>query len=126
MYKFYNAHPKGKRVQDCVKRAITVAEGRDYKEVQKDLNRIKRELGAKDFKRTKVWKTYVQRKGYEKLSFPAEKGKPRMNGRRFCEAYPQGTYILRQAKHLSVCIDGVIYDIFNPEEKCVYNAYRVR
>lgn len=126
MYQFYNAHPKGKRVGDCVKRAITVAEERDYMEVQRELNRIKREIGAKDYKRHSVWKAYVKRKGYTKLSFPAQKGRPRMNGHRFCEQYPTGVYILNMAKHLSVCVNGVIYDTFDPREKCVYTAFRVR
>lgn len=30
MYQYFNAHPKGKRVGDCVKRAITKATGMDY------------------------------------------------------------------------------------------------
>lgn len=42
MYRFLNLHPKGKRVGDCVKRAIAGAENRDYMEVQRELNRLKK------------------------------------------------------------------------------------
>lgn len=125
-FKLFNAHPKGKRVGDCVKRAITVAEGRDYNEVKRDLNRLKRSLNAKAFNQKKVWKRYMKNNNYEILKFPAEKGKPRMNGDRFTRAYPKGTYILSMAKHLSVSVDGVIYDTFDCREKCVYQAFKVK
>lgn len=125
MFKYHNVHPDGKRVGDCVKRAITVTENRDYNDVKIDLNRLKRELGAKNFNDNIVWKTYVERNGYTKLSFPAVKGEPRMNGHRFAEAYPKGSYILRMAGHLSACVDGVIYDTWDCREKCVYNAFKV-
>ena len=42
VYKYFNAHPKGLSVEDCVKRAITVAAQMDYMEVQRELNRDKR------------------------------------------------------------------------------------
>lgn len=126
MYKFLNLHPQGKRVGDCVKRAIAGAENRDYMEVQRELNRLKKKTGAKRFNDDKNWKTYVKEKGYTKLSFPAVKGKPRMNGEMFCKEYPKGRYILRMARHLSCCIDGVIYDTWDCTEKCVYNAWEVR
>ena len=48
-----------------------------------------------------------------------------MTGETFCEYYPNGTYILRMAHHLSVCKDGVLYDTWNCGEKCVYNAWKV-
>lgn len=125
MYKFLNLHPDGKRVGDCVKRAIAGAENRDYKEVSRELNRLKKETGCVRFNDDKNWKTYMLKHGYRKLSFPAVKGQPRMNGKRFCEAYPKGRYILNMAGHLTCCVDGVIYDTWDCTEKCVYNAWQV-
>ena len=72
-YKFCNPHPDGKRVRDCVKRAICLAEGRDYRDVKNELNRLKRELGLEKFNSNENWKTYVERKNYKKLSFPSTK-----------------------------------------------------
>ena len=45
MYKFLNLHPQGKLVGDCAKRAIAAVENRDYMEVQRELNRLKKETG---------------------------------------------------------------------------------
>lgn len=126
MYKFLNVHPDGKIVSDCVKRAITKAANMDYHQVQLELNRYKKITGAKAFNDNTNWKPYVEKvlKG-KKLSFPAEPGKPRMNGERFCEAYPTGRYILRMAGHLSCCVDGVLYDTWDCSSKCVYNAWKI-
>lgn len=124
MYKYLNVHPKGKRVGDCTKRAITKVENRDYMEIQRELNRLKKETGCKVYNDRKNLEEYIKRHSYLKLSFPAIKGEPRMNGTRFCNAYPKGRYILNMAGHWTCCIDGVIYDIWDCSEKCVYTAYK--
>lgn len=63
---------------------------------------------------------------YKKLSFPAEKGKPRMNGKRFSQEFSKGSYILNMARHLSCCVDGIIYDTWDCSDKCVYTAWKVK
>lgn len=126
MYQFCNVHPQGKLVPDCVKRAITKAAGMDYHEVSLELNRHKRITGASTFNQDKNWKSYVENVlNGTKLSFPAVAGRPRMNGDRFCRAYPKGSYILNMAGHLSCCVDGIIYDTWDCSNKCVYTAYKI-
>ena len=126
-YKFYNAHPEGKLVRDCVKRSITLVANMDYHEVQLELNRYKKVTGAKTFNEMKNCGAYVEKVLHmERLSFPAEKGKRRMDGWSFCETFPKGRYILNMAGHWSSCVDGVIYDTWDCRDKCVYTAYRLR
>ena len=127
MFQYYNAHPKGLLVPDCVKRAISKAANMDYHQVQLELNRYKKITGAKEFNSDRNPDKYVMNvlKGV-RLSFPAEKGKPRMNGERFCKAFPKGRYILQMAGHWSCCVDGVIYDTWDCSEKCVYTAYKMQ
>lgn len=124
MWKFLNVHPEGKRVGDCVKRAITTVAKMDYHQVQLELNRYKKVTGCEKFNNTKNCNAYVEKVLHMvKISFPAEAGKERMNGERFCKAYPKGRYILRMAGHWTACIDGVIYDTWDCTDKCVYNAW---
>lgn len=126
MYQFLNVHPKGKIVGDCVKRAITKAMDMDYHDVSLGLNRHKKITGAKKFNSDYNWLSYIENVcGGKQISFPAVKGQKRMNGKRFCEAYPKGRYILQMAKHLTACVDGVIYDTWDCTEKCVYRAWKV-
>ena len=127
MFEFYNAHPKGLFVGDCVKRAISKAANMDYKEVQKMLNDYKKISGAKKFNELHKNVEPILEKilNGKRMSFPAEKGKPRMNGERFCDCYPQGRYVLQMANHLTACVDGVIYDTWDCSEKCVYKAWQL-
>ena len=126
MYQFFNAHPKGLIVGDCVKRAISKAANMAYHQVQLELNRYKKITGDKSYNSGYNPHKYVENILHGvKLSFPAQKGKPRMNGKRFCKEYPRGNYILNMAGHWSCCVDGVIYDTWDCSEKCVYTAYKI-
>lgn len=126
-FKFYNPHPQNKLVNDCAKRAITAATGRDYKEVSLELNRYKKITGHDHYSNRDHLKQFITEELHgELLSFPAVAGEPRMNGNRFTEAYPKGKYILSMAKHLVACIDGVIMDTWDCREKCVYQAWRIK
>lgn len=126
-YKYYNAHPEGKRVGDCVKRAISLVANMDYHQVQLELNRYKKVTGAKtynsDYNPHKYCEDILKMK---KLSFPAQKGIARMSGRSFANSYPKGRYILNMAGHWTACVDGVIYDTWDCRDKCVYTAYELR
>lgn len=122
----YNAHPEGKRVGDCVKRAISKVAEMDYHEVTLELNRYKKISGAKKFNSNynphKFCENVLK---MQKLSFPAEAGKSRMNGDRFTREFPKGRYILNMAHHWTACVDGKIYDTWDCRDKCVYTAYKM-
>lgn len=49
-FKYYNAHPNGLKVKDCVVRAVATAFDKDYMETRRDLNRGKNELGFESYK----------------------------------------------------------------------------
>lgn len=127
LFKYNNPHPKGKRVGDCVKRAITLASGKDYMEVQRDLNKFKKITKSSVFNDPKNYKYYIENiLNGKKITFQAEKGKSRMTGWLFAIDHPTGTYILRMAGHLSCCIDGQINDTWNCSHKCVYNVWEIK
>lgn len=126
VYIFHNPHPKGLLVGDCVKRAFTVATEKAYREVSIELNRLKRELNEKAFNSDKVWREYVKRMGWKKLSFKAIPGEPRMTAKQMATLYPKGTYLLRMARHLATMKDGKLLDTWDSSEKCVYVAWKVQ
>lgn len=126
IFKFNNPHPKGKIVGDCVKRAITLTTGKDYMEVQRELNKTKKLTGCEVYNQNRNYKYYLEKTlGCKKLSFPAVKGQGRINGAIFAIDHPTGRYVLRMAGHLSCCIDGQINDTWDCSDKCVYTAWKV-
>jgi hypothetical protein len=126
MYTYYNAHPKGLLVGDCVKRAISKAANMDYMEVQRELNRYKKVTGAKSYNSDYNPHKYVENVLHGvKMSFPAKPGKKRMTPEQFCKDYPRGHYILNMAGHWSCIVNGVLYDTWDCSSKCVFTAYKV-
>lgn len=101
-YVFSNPHPDGKLVSDCVKRAICLASGMDYKETCRLLNRIKREIGEKDFNTKKCCDEYVKGFGWKKLSFPAEKGKSRDERPEICRTASHRSLYFEHGKALEL------------------------
>ena len=91
----YNNHPKALKTNDCVVRAISKAFDREYLEVRRELNRIKREEGFNSYKVSEFIYKYLN--DYERIKIKAEKGKSRVKGYDFIELYPKGTYIVSMA-----------------------------
>lgn len=120
----YNNHPKCLITNDCVVRAISKAFDREYLEVRRELNRIKREEGFNSYKVSEFIYKYLS--DYERIKIKAEKGKPRVKGYDFIELYPKGTYIVSMAGHLSVIDDGVLYDLWDCRYRSVYTAWKVK
>lgn len=124
MFKFVNLHPKGLFVGDCVVRAISCAENKDYLETRRKLNALKRQWNKPSYTSTVFIRKYLKDCNY--ISFQAEAGQTRMTGGMFCITHPEGTYLLKMAHHLTCCKDGVIYDTWDCSDKCVYCAWEVK
>ena len=112
-----------KQRNDCTVRAIAIAESLEYDRAYDELKDAGRKC-ATGF-HFSVWANQ-QPERFEKLSFPAVKGQPRMNVERFCRQFTQGRYIIKTAKHVMAVKDGVVHDVDPPGlERCVYTAYRL-
>lgn len=117
MYKFYNANARGKFVNDCVVRAISLAENKPWDETYKELSTIAQEKGIilddVNFVEPLLDSRY-KRKCY--------------NGKyvwEFCEENPSGTYLITMNGHITCCIDGIIYDTFNCLDRIMWCAWEV-
>ena len=79
----------------------------------------------------KAWiSLYVKcKKRVIKHSFPAVKGKKRMNVMEFCKTHPTGIFITNQAHHVATVIDGKVHDTMPfpwwSWERCVYTAFEI-
>lgn len=119
-WKEYNPHPKGKFVNDCVKRAACAVTGWDYMEVQRGLNRAKKEYKleggtytADSFRNYPVYNKYYNDQGWKKhklIPSPSRFEESKVTGKSFCDEHPKGKYILQMPNHVVGCIDGVLWD----------------
>ena len=120
MYKYYNPHPKGLSIGDCVKRAIIVVTGMDYSKVQRELNKYKTVTGAKSFNSIKNLRYVEDVLKAKKITFQSK-----LTAEEFYQKHPRGRYILDMDEHWSACVDGCIYDTWDCSKEKVNFAYEI-
>lgn len=117
-YKFYNANARGKFHNDCVVRAISVAEGKTWDETYEELSKIAQRKGIilddVNFVEPLLDSRY-DRVCYKYLTVGD-----------FAENNPKGVYLITMNGHITCCIDGIIYDTFDCRDrimKCAWEVY---
>jgi len=74
-FRYYNAHPNGLTVKDCVVRAVCTAFDKDYIETRRNLNRAKAELGFDSYRGDHDFlRAWFEKLGYETIKFKAYGG----------------------------------------------------
>ena len=117
MYKYYNANANGNFVNDCVIRAISVAENKSWGETYDELSRIAKKNGILlddvnfvepllDYRYFRV-RTHSEPVGI------------------FVEKHQIGTFLITMNGHITVLKNGVIYDTFDCRDRIVKNAWKV-
>jgi hypothetical protein len=123
---FHNENPKGLiRNNDCVIRAISKATGYGWDTVFMGLCDIGLEI--KDTISSKpVFDKYLQSLGHVKQKQPKKENGKKYTATEFADKFNKGTYVILLANHLSVVVDGKIYDTWNCSKKCVGNYWKVK
>ena len=117
MYKFYNANVHGNFVNDCVVRAISVAECKTWNETYTELSELAQDEGIL-LDDVNFVESYLNKR-YKKVPHYAK------TVGEFAEEYPKGTYLVTMLGHITVIIDGVLYDIFDCRDRIMWDAWKV-
>lgn len=122
MYKYFNLNPLGRHVNDCTVRAIGLAFGLTWDEAFVYLSEYARKYAIMPDE-----VQYID--NFLKAHFDKVCG-CNLDGQRitvgeFVELNPVGTYLITMNGHITCCIDGCIYDTFNPSERIVWDVYKV-
>lgn len=118
MYKFYNANSQNNFVNDCVIRAISVAENTTWEDTYDDLSRIAKKNHILlddvnfvepllDYRYDRVWNHSAEIVG------------------EFVETHPVGIYLITMPGHITVLKNGVIYDTFDCRERKIRDVWKV-
>lgn len=121
MFKYYNANPLGRQVNDCTVRAISLAIDKSWDYTYRMLSEYAQEqcIMPDDVTYIDEFLSYNFDKVY------ANKRTNKMTVKDFIESHPYGTFLITMSGHITCCINGCIYDTFNPENRYIWNAYRV-
>lgn len=109
MYRWYNPNSCGKKVGDCVIRALTKGLNKDWYEVYIELCLYGLKMCDMPSSNS-VWKKYLTDNGYfQKLT--------NLTVREFCEKHPKGKYILATGSHVIAVENGDYYDAWDSGEE---------
>lgn len=117
MFKYYNANEKDKFVNDCVVRAISVAENKTWSETYDELSILAKEQGILlddvDFVEPLLDKRYER---------TCEKNKTVLD---FVLEHDKGTYLITMPNHITVLKEGYVIDTFNCLHRHMWCAWKV-
>ena len=122
-FRFYNENPKSLvSASDCVVRAIAKATGISWDEVYQNLCLVG--LRVKDMPSSKrVYRRYLN--NISKMEKQPWNGNRKYTLTEFAEEFNRGTYVVSIANHLTVIIDGFIYDTWDCSQYTVGNYWEI-
>ena len=122
MFKFYNANPLGRRVNDCTVRAISLALGSSWDETYDMLSCYAKEQAIM-MDEVEYIDDFLK-EHFKKLC--GCKDNVKLTIGQFIESHPYGTFLITMRGHITCCIDGCIYDTFNPSDRFIWDIYEVK
>ena len=110
-----NPNPNNNMTGDCVIRAISIAEDKDWDEVYLEL--MVDGYAKKDMiESNELWSAYLHRLGYTRHIIP-DTCPDCYTVREFAQDHPRGIYILGTGTHAVTVIDGDYYDTWDSGHK---------
>ena len=117
-----NPHPTGKKIGDCVVRAIAIAEAKKWTDVYKELCDIGLEIY--DMPNSKpVYESYLERHGWKKQKMPKDINGKRLKLRDFADK-TKGLFIANVVSHVATVENSTLLDTWNCGHKCIGNYYK--
>jgi hypothetical protein len=121
MWKYYNCNPLRREVNDCVVRAVSLAEGKSWDETYLILSKLA--LNEAVILDDSLFVEKYLNSKYEAIC-------PKCEGYRitvgeFVKTHPKGTFLITMKGHITCVVDGIIYDTWDCTDKLMWNAWIV-
>ncbi|MBO7133823.1 MAG: hypothetical protein J6W06_06685 [Bacteroidales bacterium] len=110
-YIYFNPNPSGKRVGDCVIRAISRLTGSSWETTYIGIATKGYEMFDMPSSNA-VWAEYLKERGYRRVVIP-DTCPQCYSVREFCHDNPKGRYLLATGSHVVTAIDGDYYDAWD-------------
>ena len=121
MYKFYNANPRCRHVNDCTVRAISLATNQSWDDAYRELSHYAQLLCIMPDDVTYI-DEYLSENFKQIYSYKIDQ---KITVGEFVKHNPLGTFLITMSGHITCVIDGVIYDTFDPSDRFIWGVYKV-
>ena len=118
MFKYYNANPYGNNISDCVIRSISVLTNKNWHDVYDELSDLAGDVGLL-FSNVNFVEDYLDKRYPRECHYSKTVGE-------FAREYPYGKYAVTMDGHITAIVDGNIIDTFNPSNRIMRCAWRVK
>lgn len=120
-YQYYNANPLGRKTNDCTVRAISLATNKTWDEAYDWLSEYAKTQGIM-MDDVQYIDKFLEHHFYKLCGC---KNQVKVTVGQFVETHPKGTFLITMNGHITCCIDGCIYDTFDPSDRFVWGIYEV-
>lgn len=121
MWQYHNRNPLKREVNDCVIRAISLAQNRSWNEVYDELSEYAKEQGTLLDDVTFV-EPYLNER-YSKECYRCKSCKLTLKD--FAYTHKKGIYLVTMKGHITCVIDGVLYDTWDCSHRNIWCAWKV-
>lgn len=118
MYRFHNANPYNNDISDCVIRSLSVLTDRPWREVYDELTDLAGDVGLM-FDRVEFVEDYLDDRYPRECHYSKTVGE-------FAKEYPYGKYAVTMEGHITAIINGDIIDTFNPSNRIMRCAWKIK
>lgn len=122
MFQYYNPNPLGKKIGDCVIRAVSRATNQNWDKTFIEL--CLQAFMMKDMPSSNsVWGSYLHNKGFKQIAVNDD-CPDCYTVERFCYEYPQGEYIVGTGTHVVFVKDGNYYDSWDSGNEVITSYWK--
>lgn len=118
MYRYYNANPNKSKIDDCTIRSLSVAEDISWDKAYDMLSDSARKLGLMQSDVNAI-EEYLDLR-YDRVPIYEE------TVGEFIDNHPRGVFLITMPNHITVLKQGINYDTFDPSNRTIWDAWRVR
>ena len=125
-YEIRNVNPKNRKTGDCVVRALTVASGRPYIEVYKDLFELSLKTGY-SIGEKRTYEKLLTLYGFTKFMQPKKPDNTKYTIGEIDKLLDNNAVaVVSCANHLTAVVSGSVVDIWDCRDKSIGNFYLKR
>ena len=116
-FKYYNANPLGRHIDDCVLRSLSLLTNRTWEDVNDELSYLAAQDGYM-FDNVPFVEDYLDDRYPRECHYAKTVGE-------FALEHPYGKYAITMPNHITALVNGELIDTFDPSYKVMRCAWKI-